>query len=283
MDQKLEIVKNYNYDKTVKSPKVEIEFFDDYNLQDLANDFEIAEFERRVSAPHVSKIVNSILNNTFRDNIFRVSRLANNKWKLIDGQHRLLALKKVYDEYGVETYNLILLVYQETDGRITYKGINQGKKLTAQDYLKALDNGKIEFFNKLREYVGAYSNYEQKSFLDILYSQHYTATKNPKGSYKDLEKILETILSKEIDQAVIFCKTINKVGGKISMNPIFRGSIYRNIYRISIEKKLTSIQIERLIKFLQKQKSIKELSEGRTEYFYNQVYDLILKNRKLWE
>jgi len=98
--------------------------------------FEATDYQRVLNRLHTYRIVESIVNNTFYDNTIRVLKIGTNKYKIIDGQHRLSALWILHTQYGVQTYDLALQIFPEQEQREVFRKINAGKGLKPQDILK---------------------------------------------------------------------------------------------------------------------------------------------------
>lgn len=131
-----------------------------FDLKDLEDTFDIADFERRVNKSQVRKIADAIMEKHFYDNLITVIR-ASGKYTVIDGQHRILALKLCRDEHGLKHYNLILRIFSE-DAREIYRRINSGRPLTTMDFLKSLDDGNNPFFTDFSVWCTHYPGRHRK-------------------------------------------------------------------------------------------------------------------------
>jgi hypothetical protein len=132
-------------------PEAKIVTLQDFDLTKIEDYFQFAVFERKVSTNKSHSIAHAIIENRFTDNVLRCvvgSGVA--KYDVIDGQHRIEGLRYARDNFGLENYDLVLFVYTGGNQREIYRRLNLGKPLTLSDHLKALDTGKIRFFNELR-------------------------------------------------------------------------------------------------------------------------------------
>ena len=75
--------------KLIESPKFIWKIMNHFPLVKLEKTFTIADFERKISKSHVKKIMESISNNEFHDNIIRVTQKRSGNFEIIDGQHRI--------------------------------------------------------------------------------------------------------------------------------------------------------------------------------------------------
>lgn len=137
-------------------------------------DLKIADFERRVDKGHLRRLKEAIKDNKLVDNIITVMPVNSGGYEVIDGQHRLIAIKELMKENNDFNFEVVLRI---VDGQSldTYFGINKGKPLTASDYTKALDegyDGALPFFNEFRDYCTHYGskNSIKYSFLITSYS-----------------------------------------------------------------------------------------------------------------
>jgi len=156
-------------------PKAEIIYLDEFDLTKLEKTFRPANFERRVSTGKVHKIADAIMQSKFIDNVIRVVSAPSGssvKYEVIDGQHRLEALRYSREYYGLENYDLVVFCYTGGEQREIYRRLNLGKPLTLSDHLKALDTGRVPFFNELKDHCDHYSPIKLK-YATVLNWLHY--------------------------------------------------------------------------------------------------------------
>ena len=132
-------------------PEAKIITLHDFSLEKIDEYFQFAVFERKVSTKKSHSIAHAMIENRFTDNVLRcVHGSGSAKYDVIDGQHRIEGLRYARDNFGLDGYDLVLFVYLGGNQREIYRRLNLGKPLTLSDHLKALDTGKIRFFNDLR-------------------------------------------------------------------------------------------------------------------------------------
>jgi len=261
---------------TVNSPPIEYKLLKNYNLSRLTKDFVIADFERREDKRHTGKILQSILDNEFYDNIFRVV-IKDGKWVIIDSRHRIEALILAHKNHGVKKYNMLLAIYPLEIARKVYKKLNLGKRLTPNDILKSYEDGKLEFFKELKDMVVHYKSTFDLTYIDLLFAHHYAITKKSSGSTKVIEQTLKNITSKDIQLMKVLVQVYIEKFGKVYQNIFRRMSIFRNIYRISREKQLNSVRIRNLLDAIENNNVILENSVGRRQGHFTIVYNEVIK------
>ncbi len=224
--------------KSVNSPKYTWKIMNHFQLIKLEKTFTIADFERRISKMHVKKIMISILNNEFHDNIIRVIQKKSGSFEIIDGQHRIEALGKLRDNGDLTHYDLVLMIYAESVARRTYRSINLSKALKMQDHLRALDNGRNIFFTTLRPYYLHYNDGTKPKFDMILNALHYAKNGSPRSvTANNLDRMFKSITQDDIATMIEFSRAMDKVEGFVpkKMQKLYKYEIYRNLFRIGYE------------------------------------------------
>jgi len=261
--------------KKIVPPKIEWIWLENYPLSDLQQEFNVADFERRISGPHVSKILDGILCNEFYDIVIRAIKKPDGKYALIDGQHRINAFIRALKEHGLKKYTFMLALYPPEEARKIYRRINIGKKLTTNDHTKAMDDGTVPFFNELHSYFYHYRNQERMSFVDIIYTHQYAIHGVIKGRFDSLDLFIKDISEKDREFIVEFVKAFKDVDSHFFGNPIYKSAIYRNIYRVSMDKKYRYQQIVELIFKVKKMPELEQLAKGRLKEDYDLAYSKI--------
>lgn len=233
--------------KEVKAPKIKWLAKPAYQLKNLTRDFIIADFERRPSSSHINNMVSSMLQNEFYDTILRVVE-QEGKYIVIDAQHRVQALEILHAKYGVEEYDLMLAVYPTSFARKIYRQLNVGKPLVTADHLVALDNGKVEWFKRLKPWCAHYRQAKKIGYLDVLFGITYAKRGVAKARGRDLDKLMEIIKPEDIAFLEMFCSEMLGAEPMIQTNPMYRMPLFRNIMRVSYESKLTREDLALLIK-----------------------------------
>ena len=84
----------------------------DFDLDKIEEYFQYAAFERRISKTKYHKIANAMMDSKFTDNVLRVvESLGPTKYEVLDGQHRVEALRYAREYFGLQRYDLILMLY----------------------------------------------------------------------------------------------------------------------------------------------------------------------------
>ena len=257
-------------------PKAEIIYLNDFNLKDLETTFTPAKFERRTSKNKIHKIANAMIENKFIDNVIRVVNSTSVTYDIIDGQHRVEALHYAREYFGLETYDLIVFCYQGGNQREIYRRLNLGKPLTLADHLKALDNGKLKFFNELRDYCVHYRAVGSQSYATILNCLHYAKSTSIRTVRTwTVDDFLQAVTPSDLKKIQLFIPLLDQ----IATNPesqFYRYTIMRNFFRIYYENKLSEKNTIELGKELLKSFKVKELAEKRDTFAMRGIYHYII-------
>jgi len=261
--------------KPIVSPKFTWKIMNNFPLIKLERTFTIADFERRLSKMHVKKIMNSILNNEFHDNIIRVTQKKSGSFEIIDGQHRIEALGNLRDLGDLTHYDLVLMIYAENVARRTYRSINLSKPLKMQDHLRALDNGKNPFFVRLRPYYVHYNDGNKPKFDMILNALHYAKNGSPRAvNALLLDRMFKSITENDIITLIEFSRAMDKTEGFIAkkIQKLYKYEIYRNLFRIGYENTFDQQLWEQFIRVCRSDKMIPQYLEHTTMKSVKRIY-----------
>lgn len=264
----------------MKPPKIEWVWLENYKLADLAKDFEIADFERKISHQHVDKILDGILKNEFFDIVIKAFKPTKpgGKRVVFDAQHRIHAFMKARDLHGLKTYTFMLALYPHEQARIIYRRTNIGKKLIAGDHTKAMDDKTLPFFNELRKHLFHYRNDERMSFIDMMYALDYAKGATPQGDMNKIDDILQNITPKDVKNCRIFLEFMTREYPSVRKEPMYMMSTFRNLVRVGVENNYEEHdQYAKLARAIEKNKSIMAHTEIRSKTRALEVYDIIQK------
>ena len=262
----------------VRSPTIIWKPLKAYELKNLDRDFIIADFERKPSQEHINKIVRAMLDNEFYDTIMRVvKRTKSPKWMVIDAQHRTQALKILHEKYGVKKYDIMLAIFQNHDeARLIYRKLNNGKRLTVYDHSVAIDNGKLPFFNELRDYCYHYRNPERMAYVDVLFAYNYARSGRPEGSLEKLEQSIKKVQARDMPIIKTFMATLKRDHPTVTLNPIYRMGIFRPSLKIGLERNFGEKDFSKMFDAILKNRDIIEVSNGRKKDNLVAIENLIL-------
>jgi len=220
----------------LESPNCAWVVFKDFDLVDIPTIFEPSDYQRVINRRHVYKIMESIVNNTFYDNMIRVVKSGKHKFHVIDGQHRLQALWLLHNQYGVKTYNLTIQIFKAHEQREVYRKINAARALTPANILKTYDEGNFEFFNELSEYCTHNTSVRKPTYYSLLQAVH----KHRKPSHKPIQitefvYLLETVSPDELCHCVRLARSQSSAYAQMQSNKIFQSTLTRLVYVIGFE------------------------------------------------
>ncbi len=258
-------------------PEAKIIHLPDFDLKNIEQTFQYASFERRISKQKVHKIADAIIDNKFTDNVLRlVLSTGPVKYDVIDGQHRLEGLRHARDNYGLQSYDLILFVYIGGNKREIYRRLNLGKPLTLSDHLKALDNGKVRFFNDLRENCDHYSKGNKIKFSTMINCLHYAKSTSIRALRPmALDDFIQSITLRDITIIRKFIPILYQ----IATNPesiFYHYTIMRNFFRVYYENNLDVESMIKIGDILRKSQKIIDLSEKRDNHAMRGIYHFII-------
>jgi len=258
-------------------PESKVVTLNNFDLTKIEDTFEYANFERRISKRKVHTIANAMMDNKFTDNVLRVC--AGNKssdYEVLDGQHRVEALRYARDNFGLENYDIILMNYQGGDRREIYRRLNLGKPLTLTDHLKALDNGKLRFFNEMRKYCDHYKSPGKIAYRTVINCLYYSKSTSIRSVRPlAIDDFIKTITVRDLQIMQSFLKLLPQ----IATNPdsiFYHYTLLRNFFRIYFENKTNDDKMIALGDILSHSNKIKELAEKRDSFAMRGIYHYII-------
>jgi len=234
----------------IKSPKCEFKRDSHFQLDTIRDTFLIPDWQRILIETHKTGIVNAIMNNQFFDNVIQVYDLKNGKQKygVANGQHRLMALHLINQQFGLKEYELILQIFPFEMARQVFVRYNLGKKVSISDLTKVFDDGTITFFNQFR------GSYEHKttgkctSFHNLLHAIKFSKTNSPIPlKPTGLEHFIQGITKTDCIYIKKFTRCINKVSPFVPNSFTYRSTIFRALFRIGWDNDLTDNDFEKII------------------------------------
>jgi len=258
-------------------PKAKITYLTDFDLKKIEEYFHFAVFERKISKKKSHKIAHAMFENKFVDNVLRVTEYSGGeKYDVIDGQHRIDALRYAREVYGLQTYDLILFVYSEEGKREIYRRLNLGTPLTLGQHLKAIDNGRVKFFIELRLYCDHNSKGSKIRFSTAINWLFYAKSTLIRPLRPlTVDEFLPTITTKDTDQLKKYIELIQQIETNPSDN-FFSYTIMRNFFRIYYENKISDEDMISLGNLIKKSSSIHNLSEKRDSHAMRGIYHYII-------
>jgi len=257
-------------------PEAKITVLKDFDLTKIEETFQYASFERRISKRKVHLIAQAIMDNKFTDNVLRVVNASPSKYEVLDGQHRIEGLRYARDEFGLQTYELIIFCYLGGNRREIYRRLNLGKPLSLADHLKGIDDGKNNFFNSLRQECDHYRNVDKIPYQSIINSLFYSKSVSIRAIRPlDIDDFISGITSRDIETVKRFIPILKQV----ATNPdsmFWHYTLFRNYFRIFYENKLSTDDMIKLGDVLKRATKIRELSEKRDTFAMRGIYHYII-------
>lgn len=258
-------------------PEVKIVHLTNFNLSEIEETFQYASFERKISTHKVHRIAHAIMDNKFTDNVLRlVESKGSVKYDVIDGQHRIEGLRYARDNYNLAEYDLMLFIYLGGNQREIYRRLNLGKPLNLADHLKALDTGKIKFFNSLREYCDHYTKAGKFRFATIINCLHYSKSTSIRPVRPlSIDDFIRSITIRDIGIVRKFIPILQQIATN-SESPFYRYTIMRNFFRIYYENNMTDSDMIKLGNVIKKSAKVHELAEKRDTFAMRGIYHYII-------
>ncbi len=247
--------------KKIVSPSYIWKSMKNFPLRKLEQTFLTAEFERPLKERHVNKIVEAMAANEFFNNILSMIQ-KRNRFEIIDGQHRIAALKELRDNYGVTNYDLIIMIFPEKFSRKIYRRINLGYPLKMQDHLRALDNNNHSFFTELRSHFVHYNDGVLPKFSMILSALSYAKNGSPRAVRPLLlDRMFKSITTNDLKVIKSFSIAMNSVESHVPKKHqlIYSHTVYRNIFRVGYENRFDQSGWENFITLCNTDKNIETL------------------------
>ena len=234
----------------IKSPKCEFKRDSHFQLDKILDTFLIPDWQRVLAEVHKSQIVNAIMSNDFYDNVIQVYDLKNGKQKygVANGQHRLMALHLINQQFGLKEYELILQIFPFDMARKVFFRYNLGKKVTLSNITKVLDDGTIKFFNEFR------GDYEHKttgkctSFHNLLHALKYAKDNTPRPlPIHTIEHFIQGITKPDCTYIRKFTRCMTAVSPFVANSFTYRSPVFRALFRVGWDNDLTDNDFERII------------------------------------
>jgi len=258
-------------------PESKVVLLNNFDLKKIEDTFEYANFERRISKRKVHMIANAMMDNKFTDNVLRVC--SGNKsadFEVLDGQHRVEGLRYARDNFGLQNYDLILMKYNGGNRREIYRRLNLGKPLTLTDHLKALDNGKLRFFNEMRNYCDHYKSPGKMAYRSVINCLYYSKSTSIRALRPlAIDDFIKTITMRDLE----IMKSFLKLLPQIATNPdsiFYHYTLLRNFFRIYFENQTSNDKMIALGDILSHSSKIKELAEKRDSFAMRGIYHYII-------
>ena len=259
--------------KGLSSPVIWKPLFN-YELKNLRNDFQIADFERVVNNRNVRNLKDAIMENKFYNNMISVTN-PKKPWTVFDGQHRLQVLWLCYLEYKIKKYNLMLAIFPEEFGRLIYRRINMGVALKLKDHIKAMDDKKTPFFNELRTWLSHDPRPDKPLYVTMLQALAFARGATNLLSLRTLDDFIPSVTKTEIEYCKIFLSAILRHSPTIFGSIVYGVTVFRPAFRSSQKHKLTEDQVIKLLVILKQDKLVKELSVTRQRTDIVRIYERI--------
>ena len=264
----------------IEPPSFILKSLKNFPLKNLEQTFTVADFERPLRPRHINKIVDAMAANEFFNNILSVIPKKNGKFEVIDGQHRIEALKEIRDTYEIKRYDLILLIFSERYARKIYRRINLGHALQMTDHLRALDNGHQSFFTKLRPYFVHYNDGILPKFSMILSALSYAKNGSPRAVRPLLlDRMFKSITSDDLQIITQFSIAIANVEPHIpkKFQTLYSFGIYRNMFRVGYENNFDQDTWQRFISICNLDKEIERIQTFRTITSMRLIYSHMIE------
>ncbi len=258
-------------------PEARVVNLKNFDLTKIEETFQYATFERRISRQKTHKIAHAIMDNKFTDNVLRVVESAGAvKYEVLDGQHRVEGLRYAREFFGLQNYDLILMVYRGANKREIYRRLNLGKPLTLADHLKAIDTGKIMFFNELREECDHYVRGGKQAYRTVINCLHYAKSTSIRPVRPlTIDDFINTVTKRDIKIIKQFLHLLPQ----IATNPdsiFYHYTLMRNFFRVYYENKTSDEKMIALGDILSHSAKIKELAEKRDTFAMRGIYHYII-------
>ncbi len=258
-------------------PTAKVIALNNFDLNKIEEYFEYASFERKISKMKVHMIANAMMDNKFTDNVLRVcSGNKSSDYEVLDGQHRVEALRYARENFGLQNYDLILMNYLGGNRREIYRRLNLGKPLTLTDHLKALDNGKQRFFNEMREYCAHYKEAGKVTFRTIINCLYYSKSTSIRPVRPlAIDDFIQSITATDIKIMQLFLKLLPQIAtNQDSM--FYHYTLLRNFFRIYYENKTSDDKMIALGDILSHSSKIRDMAEKRDSFAMRGIYHYII-------
>jgi hypothetical protein len=235
----------------VKSPPCEWKHITHFPLDTILDTFAIPDWQRVLNEVHRGGICKAILSNNFYDNAIQVYINKNGKQRygVCNGQHRLMALWHLNQEFGVKEYALVLQIFNFEYARQIFFRFNLGKNLHMNDITKDLDDGTIKFFNHMRDDYDHKPSRKGTSFTNLLSALSFAKLKTPRPLQKPtIEHFLSGITNSELIYCKKFTRCMNLVSEYVPQSFAYRSPIFRSLFRVGYDNDLSDDKLTTIIK-----------------------------------
>lgn len=233
--------------------KIEIKEFE-LNLGNQSK-FIVAGFERKIYSRHLGKIREAIKEGNLHDTVITVIP-ENNRYRIIDGQHRFAAMVKLLENKDFKDIPIFLRIVNnvesEESGREVYLALDSGKPLTIRDILKIFDDGKHPFFNLLRTLCNHYGTGEYMTYAEILAAYEYAISGDPFFSKDKVKDSVERMTQEEVYKLAYVLSNIYTVVGRPKDQFIYKSICFRNIVKVIWENPVLITKQGKFQTFLKK-------------------------------
>jgi len=263
----------------IRSPPCSWEKHTHFPLNTILDTFKIPEWQRVLSEVHKGTICKAIMTNNFYDNAIQVYEIKNGKQKygVCNGQHRLMALWHLNQEFGVKEYEIVLQIFDSEHARQIFYRFNLGKNLRMHDITKDLDDGTIKLFNHLRDDYDHKPTKTCTSFTNLLHAIKFAKDKTPRPLHKaTVRHFIMGISSSDMTYVKKFTRCIKEVSEFVPNSFTYRAPVFRALYRVGFENSLTDEQLKTIIQATldsRKPKELVKMNKGNEVISY--VYQFI--------
>ena len=229
----------------IRSPPCSWEKHTHFPLATILDTFKIPEWQRVLSEVHKGTICKAIMTNNFYDNAIQVYEIKNGKQKygVCNGQHRLMALWHLNQEFGVKEYEIVLQIFDSEHARQIFYRFNLGKNLRMHDITKDLDDGTIKLFNHLRDDYNHKPTKTCTSFTNLLHAIKFAKDKTPRPLDRTtIEHFLLGITNPDLIYIKKFTRCINQVSEYVPHSFTYRSPIFRSLFRVGYDNPQLSDQ-----------------------------------------
>ena len=247
----------------IKSPPCEWKNITHFPLDTILDTFEIPNWQRVLSEVHKGTICKAILTNDFYDNAIQVYKIPNGKQKygVCNGQHRLMALWHLNQEFGVKEYQIVLQIFDSNPARDVFVRFNLGKGMSLGDITKAIDDGTIHFFNHLRDNYNHKATKTGTSFTNLLHAVKFAKDKTPRPLQKStVRHFIMGISTSDMTYIKKFTRCMNEVSEYVPQSFTYRAPIFRALFRVGYDNEhLTDKKFKEIIKAVIESPKAKQL------------------------
>ena len=233
---------------------MEMKELSNFALSQIPNKFRVADFARKQYTHHTRRIMKAIMEGKLYDNVITVLDTNDEKYLIIDGQHRLAALKSLYEEDKLRGFTIFLRICKGVKDKEIYLNINKAKAMTSSDYFKVFDDGTRPFFTDLSRLCSHYGDKNHLKFSHVLSAMSYSKIGDATANRETMEAILNKIDKYEISTVRNILEDMKYVFGNDVRVCFFKSSMLKNIMKVyfSNEEKILKSEKKNFQGFLKK-------------------------------